>query len=73
MIPEGQKFRDPIELIEFYKDNPLGLLTAPQIPCNRHPSQEAIAYRGLSYQDLHNHMKTAARKIVNIFKRCLRS
>lgn len=65
MIPDGHKFKDPIELIDFYKVDHTGLLTAPKFPCKRQPNQEAIAYRGLSYQDLHSLMKREAEKMVS--------
>ncbi|KAI8773425.1 tyrosine-protein kinase SYK [Biomphalaria glabrata] len=63
MIAEGLTFRDPIELIEHYQTHKTGFVTVPKIPCQRSPDQDAIAFRGVSYQDLHNHMKATAKNL----------
>ncbi|XP_059140212.1 tyrosine-protein kinase SYK-like [Physella acuta] len=63
MIAEGVTFRDPVALIQHYQTHKTGFVTVPKIPCCRRPDQDAIAFRGLSYQDLHTHMRSAARNM----------
>lgn len=63
MIAEGVTFRDPVALIQHYQKHKTGFVTVPRIPCCRTPDQEAIAFRGLSYHDLHLHMKNCAKSM----------
>ncbi|KAH9488826.1 hypothetical protein Btru_058717 [Bulinus truncatus] len=63
MIAEGQTFKDPVELIQHYKTHKTGFVTIPKIPCQRSPEQKAVAFRGVSYEDLHSYMKATAKSL----------
>ncbi|GFO37119.1 tyrosine-protein kinase [Plakobranchus ocellatus] len=63
MVSEGTPFPDPLSLIKHYQMLNNGFATMPKVPCNRHEGQEAIAFRGLSVEELHAHMKAAAKKM----------
>uniref|UniRef100_A0A0B6YSM1 Tyrosine-protein kinase n=1 Tax=Arion vulgaris TaxID=1028688 RepID=A0A0B6YSM1_9EUPU len=73
MIAEGVAFPDPVSLIQHYQNNNSGFVTVPRIPCSRSPQQEAIAFRGLSYRDLHSHMKETAKNMNASLSRALGS
>ncbi|KAK6179472.1 hypothetical protein SNE40_011824 [Patella caerulea] len=66
MIPQGRKFPGPVELIEHYKNNLDGFVTAPTIPCERDADQQAIAFRGMTYSDLEKEMTVRAKAIKNV-------
>ncbi|XP_055956360.1 tyrosine-protein kinase SYK-like [Patella vulgata] len=66
VIPQGRKFPGPVELIEHYKNYLEGFVTAPTIPCERDPSQQAIAFRGMTYSDLEKEMTVRAKAIKKV-------
>ena len=66
-IAQGRSFADPKELIEYYQETKTGFTTLPKVPCLRSTDQEAIAFRGLSYTDLHSRMEVTAKTLVRFY------
>lgn len=63
-IADGMAFTDPVALIHHYQMNQCGFVTNPRFPCSRSSDQKAVAFRGLSYNDLHSLMKDTAKSMV---------
>ena len=52
MIPDGQKFVGPVELVQHHSHNLDGLLVKPTLPCELGPTDKRFAYMGVSYLEL---------------------
>ncbi|KAL5021706.1 hypothetical protein ScPMuIL_000861 [Solemya velum] len=65
MIPQGQKFTGPIELISHHKNKLDGFVTKPTVECDRLPCQTPVAFRGMTYMDLENELVKKAETIKN--------
>ncbi|BFY99746.1 hypothetical protein BsWGS_02786 [Bradybaena similaris] len=70
-IADGLAFTDPVALIHHYQINQIGFVTNPKFPCSRSSDQEAVAFRGLSYNDLHSLMKDTAKSMNASLSRAL--
>ncbi|CAG5128976.1 unnamed protein product [Candidula unifasciata] len=70
-IADDMAFTDPVALIHHYQSGHCGFVTVPRFPCSRSADQEAVAFRGLSYNDLHSLMKEKARSMNASLSRAL--